>query len=365
MDGAKAAPNEKEKGMSDSVRRRRTAVFLTLSLTFVSVLSARSKIDVVLLRNGDRVTGEIKMLDRGLLVLSTDYMSEVKIEWPDVARIISSQVFEVEGSDGRTHLGSLPDTGQPDEVSLLLPTGEIRLDRAEVVRIRPLEERIWDRFATRLDFGFNLLQANSQTEYTLGNSTDYRAERWEVDLDYNSSLSDRTDTDRVTRNSLSLVGRRMLDNRWFVGGVYQFDENSQQNLEARSLFGSVFGRALIHSNRTILQLIGGVAVTRESFAGQELDENSTSTNLEAISGVNFSFVQFRAPETDISTALLFFPNLSDAGSYRLEFQTTISWEIFKNFDFGVTLFDSFNSGVTGDAARNDYGLYTAIGWKLR
>ena len=45
-----------------------------------SHLEAREKTDVVILKNGDRITGEIKKLDRGKLKLKTDDMSTVYIE---------------------------------------------------------------------------------------------------------------------------------------------------------------------------------------------------------------------------------------------------------------------------------------------
>ncbi len=56
-------------------------------------LLARDKTDVVILKNGDHVTGEIKSLDRGKMTLSTDSMGTVQIEWEDVARVTSLCVF--------------------------------------------------------------------------------------------------------------------------------------------------------------------------------------------------------------------------------------------------------------------------------
>ena len=39
------------------------------------------KTDIVILENGDRITGEIKRLEAGLLNFSTDTMGTVNIEW--------------------------------------------------------------------------------------------------------------------------------------------------------------------------------------------------------------------------------------------------------------------------------------------
>ena len=39
------------------------------------------KTDVITLKNGDKITGELKELQTGLLELSTDNMSTIYIEW--------------------------------------------------------------------------------------------------------------------------------------------------------------------------------------------------------------------------------------------------------------------------------------------
>ena len=51
---------------------------------------ARPKTDVVILKNGDRITGEIKGLDLGILTLKTDWMGTVEIEWDNIERVKSS-----------------------------------------------------------------------------------------------------------------------------------------------------------------------------------------------------------------------------------------------------------------------------------
>lgn len=51
-------------------------VFLLGSLTSY----ANEKTDIVILKNGDRVTGEIKNLEAGLLELKTDTMGTVYIQ---------------------------------------------------------------------------------------------------------------------------------------------------------------------------------------------------------------------------------------------------------------------------------------------
>lgn len=43
--------------------------------------------DTVVLANGDRLTGQVQLLDAGTLVLKTEYAGEVRIKWDQVARL--------------------------------------------------------------------------------------------------------------------------------------------------------------------------------------------------------------------------------------------------------------------------------------
>ena len=58
--------------------------------------SIAQKTDILTLRNGDVITGEIKGLNRNKLEFSTPRMSTVYIEWQEIARINSDKVFQVE-----------------------------------------------------------------------------------------------------------------------------------------------------------------------------------------------------------------------------------------------------------------------------
>ena len=56
--------------------------------------------DVVVLRNGDRLHGEIKGLRFGRLELSTTSMSTIYVEWDKVVGLTSPSFFEIETADG-------------------------------------------------------------------------------------------------------------------------------------------------------------------------------------------------------------------------------------------------------------------------
>src|SRR6185369_5822006 len=77
---------------------------LSLLLTIIASLStaqAKHLDDVVVLKNGDRLTGEIKGLQRGELKFKASYMAEaVRLDWARVERLESKSTFLVYLTDG-------------------------------------------------------------------------------------------------------------------------------------------------------------------------------------------------------------------------------------------------------------------------
>src|ERR1700756_212570 len=69
---------------------------------------AREKTDVLVMKNGDRLTCEIKGLDEGVLYASFDYiLGTSSVQWSKVAYLESKQLFIVKTVDGSVYSGAL------------------------------------------------------------------------------------------------------------------------------------------------------------------------------------------------------------------------------------------------------------------
>src|SRR5512134_2914925 len=105
---------------------------------------ARAKTDLVFLANGDRLTGEIKELSRGILRLSTDAISTVSIEWADVDSVNSVYQFRIEDSEARKLFGAI--FVRRDGMLEVIREGQTwRVPADSVVSIVPLEASFWQQ----------------------------------------------------------------------------------------------------------------------------------------------------------------------------------------------------------------------------
>src|SRR4029077_11697521 len=105
---------------------------------------ARDKSDVVVLRNGDRLSGDIHSLEFGILTLSTDNMSTLSIEWPAVRSVASKFAFAIERIDGSKYDGVITTSADGAYLAVQSEARTIQIPMAEVERISRFSPRFWD-----------------------------------------------------------------------------------------------------------------------------------------------------------------------------------------------------------------------------
>ena len=201
--------------------------------------TAAPKTDVVVLRNGDRITGEIKSLDYNQLKLSTDHMGTIYIEWDKIERVQTDQYLLLERSDGSRAYGQLADGGS--DARLLVrsdPAGPpVPVAMVEVVRARPIEGGDFiDRLDGYVSAGFDLSQSgdNTSLDFAGGLSSRTRVREWSVDGSAN--ITDDTAT-RTERYSVAGVARRLLEGQNYYQGQLGFLRNTELDLNLRSMIG--------------------------------------------------------------------------------------------------------------------------------
>ena len=335
-------------------------LFFTILLQLMSTpVMGRDKTDVVILKNGDHVTGEIKSLDRGKLSLSTDSMGTVKIEWEDVERVTSQWIFEVETEAGVRTFGSLAPASEPRTMEIIGGSARNTLNQTSVVRMTQIEAGFWNRLEGYVDIGFNFSRANRATEWTFGSEVKTRSEIRQIRTTLSSFYNDRKDVESNTRNVLGFDYTRFFSYRWLVTGLTSFTQNQELNLDLRSVFGGDLGRHVIQNNRTLLTVRAGAVFTREEFAGSDPQKN-----IEGKGTIVYELFSFQDPEMDIVTTLTVLPSLTDWGRLRADLDTRVRFELFKDFFWSVTAFDNYDSRPPEGNERNGFGVNTAIGWSF-
>ena len=99
-------------------------VILIIGILLTTNLFAREKTDVLVMKNGDRMTCQIKGLEAGVLYVSFDYIDgTAQVEWSKVAHVESKELFIVKTEDGSVYTGRINTAeapgGQPVKIQVV------------------------------------------------------------------------------------------------------------------------------------------------------------------------------------------------------------------------------------------------------
>ncbi|HKA57939.1 MAG TPA: DUF481 domain-containing protein [Gemmatimonadales bacterium] len=340
------------------MRRLPIAVAGVLGAWLAATPLAAQKVDTVVIRNGDRIVGEIKSLDHGALTYKTDDVGTLTIKWDKVHRIVSPRYFEVEDERGRRYYGALQSAGVNQRMVVAVTSFIDTLDILRVVRIYPIGLGFWARVDGRLNLNVTFQRANKLRSVGLDLDAQHRTRLRLTELQSSTYFQAQEGAAQTSRNSLALSELRFLQARWLLTAAGQLEQNKELDLALRALVGAGGGRFLVQTNRVEVRTLAGLAFTNERFEG-----SSAASNLEMLITGEGTYFKRDYPKTDIQTTVTLYPNLTDLGRIRADLDASLTHEFIRDFNTGFTVFYRFDSRPkSATAAKHDYGVALTIGW---
>jgi hypothetical protein len=317
-----------------------------------------ARTDVVVLRNGDRITGEITELERGTLTFKTDDMGTLAIEWDKIQSVTAGAWFEVVDVDGRQYFGTLAPGIQDGALAVVTPGGSQDVERSRVVRIQRLGKTFWQRLDGSIDIGASYTSSSELLKLDLAARVVLTRPAHQFGIDGSSTITQQPNVPDTRRNNLTLSYGRRFPSRWVAFAQWQLEQNRELGFDLRASLGAGGGRYLVQDRRQELLAGLGLRVNREKPL-----EGETTTNTEASLGLVFDRFAYDFPKLDVYASLIGFASLSDWGRFRIEADGRIKRELLKDFTVSLRVYESYDSRPpTEGAHRNDYGATFGLGW---
>ena len=324
---------------------------------------AAPKTDVVVLRNGDHITGEVKELKYGQLTLSTDDVGTLYIESDKIVSITTNQLLHVDLANGERLFGTAPaPASQPGAISLIqfdgAPTA-IEVSMSDIVRIATVEhsESWYKNLDGSFSLGFSYTKATDLKVLNVAAAVGSRdlKKRWQISFE--SEVTRESGDESSERDSLITTVERFLPDRYFVESNLEFTRNQELGLDLRSLIGATFGRYLVQSNNREWRAGAGLAASTE----KESDGN-TRDSIEAQLSTSVRMFRYDHPKTDVTASLSVLPSLTESGRVRSEFSLRAKREFITDLFFEISVYNSYDNKPAEGAVTNDWGLSTSIGY---
>jgi hypothetical protein len=336
----------------------RTILLAILLIASSSALA--QKTDVVYLKNGDRITGEVKKMLRAKLQFKTDHMGTVFIEWDDILEIVSTTGQAVELTNGQRFYGPLAKPENQDMLAIDTKEGKVGVNTMDVIGMYPVEANFWDRLDITASLGFSWDKGSAVGRYTVGLDTEYRHKDYITRAGFSAEVTTQERQDDTSRANLGGNHLRFKKNKQFMDYFGMLEKNDQLGVDLRALVGAGYGWVPIRSNRNWFSIAGGLDVNHEIPANGE-----AQTNLEAVGMLRYEYYKYSSPERKFDVSLFVFPSITDFGRVRATFNTDYRFELFEDFFWVLDFYLNYDSDpISTNASSSDYGVISSVAYKF-
>jgi hypothetical protein len=346
----------------------RLATLVLATALAVSPLQAREKSDTIVMKNGDRITCEIKGLHSDTLYIKVGYiLGTLSVDWGRVDHLESKQLFLVKTLDGRVYTGalSIPKTSgeRPTEIDIVEAPGKtVPLDRTQVVNVDQTATGFWQRMNGEIGTGFSYSKGNQSTQYNLDSSVDYPAERWSAGATYTSNFTSNTGATTKTRNEINLDAQRLLRwKNWYYTGLVDFLQSSVQGIQLQSTIGGGIGRYIKNTGRTTFKVYGGFAWQRINYQ-QALIPSPTQQVASAFVGTSLNL--FRFDRTTLIVNALLLPSVSQSGRVQFSLNSSYYVKLWGKLNWNFTVYGNWDNQPPPGFVGSDYGATSGISVKF-
>lgn len=321
----------------------------------------RDKSDVVTLRNGDHISGDIISLEFGILTLKTDKAGTLRIEWPSVRSVSSKFSFAVERLGGTKFYGLIATSA--DGAKLMVGVGDTAdaIPMADVERMSRYSLSFWSRINGNLAVGFTYTRASETKVGSVNLNSYYRSSAIDGTLNFSSNTTKTEEGGDTYRAVLSSTVLFLRQGRNFWGLVGSVERDQELGIDARLVGGAVLGRSFLQLSFTELIGVAGIVVDQEAITGNPEQQ----TSLEAVLGANWRVFKLTDPQTSLTLGVALYPSLTESHRYRGNSNLSLTHKLAGDFTLGLTGYWSADSHPPDPTAKkSDYGLTFNVGYEF-
>ncbi len=315
--------------------------------------------DSIVFDSGDHLVGKIKQLDRSILKVKTKYSkSDFQIKWLRVKEIYSDRNYSIFLESGQEVFGRIE--MDPDDKKFAYVVQENGLKRPivfrEIIFIKRIDKKFWDRLKANIDAGYTLTRANNQHQISVQAGVTYFGRKMKAGMSTNivRTIQDSVDNIKRTEGALDLQVYMPLDFFYFFQNSLL--SNTEQLIKLRNGMSTGFGYSYVNTNRMNGYLALGATWNNETFTNDTVNRNS-------IEGyIGFRYEIFNLGDLNIETYVNTMPSFTDLGRVRVDLKAYVRYKFPFDMYLGASFTMNYDNRPTQDASPIDYVLQTSIGW---
>ncbi|MDP9076861.1 MAG: DUF481 domain-containing protein [Bacteroidota bacterium] len=323
-------------------------------------MTAFAQKDTVIMKQGDRLAGDITSVLNDVLTLKTDYASTpLSLKWTSIVYLESNKHFKIIDKNGLLYLAKIGiDYTNKGKVAIITDTTKMYIAVADVDQITNYENlKFADKFKLSVDVGYSRAKNKSSQQISIGLKLAYEAKRWDFGLNYYSYAS-VVDTAKSSRGNLDLTLKYILPKNWFLIAQAGLYANTEQLLDSRETLNAGIGRFISRNSSQLFFYYIGATKNREKYTGSPDDFHSAETF--GTIHYEYSFPKGISTASDLSL----YKSLTESGRFRSTFRTDLNLAFSTHFRTGFNLILNTDNKPPVTSNKTDYILNLKFGWML-
>ena len=324
-------------------------------------IAEREKTDVIVLKNGDHLTGRIISAQYGQLELSSRFSGPVSIEWRAIQSINSKYMFRVDQVGGQHFEGLISTNSDRDELIVHTITGDVAIPMEKVTQVLPYESNFWQRVYGSVSLGYSFAKISSVGQTSFEFNARYAGPNLEATLDASALATQNGSGTSTSQEEISstVFFPRPSGNFW--GYIGDLQRNRSLGVDGRAVLGTVIGHHLVETATARVAGYMGVVYDQEWPAGSSGGHSS----LEGAFGGVWRVFQFDYPKVSLDSSLVVYPSITESPRYRVSANVSLSTKISARFAIKLSGYLSYDSKPPeASATGTDYGVVTSLSYQF-
>ncbi len=323
----------------------------------IALIGSAGIADVVILKDGSRIVGEVRRLADGKLLVATDFAGALRIDVDKIAGVATDGPVFLEFPDGDRLRGVLgydgagqaldhaDAAGRDAAIGSLSGLWALPTDSPEAIR-ESAEKAKWTYV---FELGLNGETGNSERLAFNGGFVTTRETPGQRLMMYARARYAEDNGDRSVNELLGGIECEAdISENWFAFGQAELENDEFENLDLRATATAGVGRFFIRRAVEELKLRGGVGYQHESFRDDVKRD-------DAVGKVKLDYMRKIRPWLDFNHHTTYYPSLEATGEYRLVMENAVVIPISTKQDWKIRmgLRSQYNAVPEGDAERLD------------
>jgi putative salt-induced outer membrane protein YdiY len=346
---------------------------LVVCAILAAVAGGAADPDVVVLKNGDRITGSFVSVRGRNISLQTGALGTLTIPLAQVASVAVGEMVTAVTRAGEPRSGwlTLGPSGQwliTDDNSVTRIIDATAIDIIlPVERYQSIVEHVagpWQDWTGTAGLGYSIQRGNQQND-TFTSTVDMRRERpsaliferhWRTNVHMTTLLTNAQENETsIGSNTFSMSVRqdRLFAPGNFVFGIAQIDHVGTEGLFLRQTYGGGTGYDITLGGRGTLSMFGGLTMVHEEFTTGEAERS-----VQLLFGEKLRLQL--TPRVRIDHASNVSPNLTVGGEFHMDTRTALDVKLTNRFSLNTGLIDLYLSNPAPGSRRNNFALTTGI-----